>query len=41
MVWYEMLSYATCVLGQSHIRSMDGNNAVRRAAMEAFLHSAR
>ncbi|XP_072177207.1 cilia- and flagella-associated protein 46-like [Diadema setosum] len=41
MVWYEMLSYASCVLGQSHVRSMEGNNAVRRAAMEAFLHSAR
>ncbi|XP_041476710.1 cilia- and flagella-associated protein 46-like isoform X5 [Lytechinus variegatus] len=41
MVWYEMLSYASCVLGQSHVRSMDGNNAVRRSAMEAFLYSAR
>eukprot|EP00057_Strongylocentrotus_purpuratus_P019582 XP_011674056.1 PREDICTED: cilia- and flagella-associated protein 46-like [Strongylocentrotus purpuratus] len=41
MVWYEMLSYASCVLGQSHVRSMDGNNAVRRSAMEAFLYSVR
>ncbi|XP_071827819.1 cilia- and flagella-associated protein 46-like isoform X3 [Apostichopus japonicus] len=37
MVWYEMLSHAACLLGQSHILVMQGKNAIRRLALEAFV----
>ena len=35
----EMLSYASCLLGQSLVENMKGKNSLRREAMEAFLNS--
>ncbi|ESP03735.1 hypothetical protein LOTGIDRAFT_237561 [Lottia gigantea] len=41
MVEQEMLSYTSCILGQSLMVNMAGKNSIRRQAMEAFLNSAR
>ncbi|XP_064631435.1 cilia- and flagella-associated protein 46-like isoform X3 [Lineus longissimus] len=41
MVEQEMMSIASCLLGQSLMENMLGKNAIRRQAMEAFLNSAR
>ncbi|XP_077992013.1 cilia- and flagella-associated protein 46-like isoform X2 [Glandiceps talaboti] len=41
MVQQEMLSYASCLMGQSLMDNMQGKNAVRRAALEAFVNAAR
>ncbi|KAK6186277.1 hypothetical protein SNE40_008346 [Patella caerulea] len=41
VVEQEMLSYTSCILGQSLMENMAGKNSNRRQAMEAFLNSAR
>ncbi|XP_070541399.1 cilia- and flagella-associated protein 46-like isoform X2 [Ptychodera flava] len=41
MVYQEMLSYASCLQGQSLMDNMQGKSVVRRAALEAFVNAAR
>ncbi|XP_022091640.1 cilia- and flagella-associated protein 46-like isoform X3 [Acanthaster planci] len=41
MVYNEMLSYSSRILGQSLIFNMQGKNAIRRSALDAFLNAAR
>ncbi|KAK7482059.1 hypothetical protein BaRGS_00026751 [Batillaria attramentaria] len=41
MVEQEMLSFASCLQGQSLIDNMAGKNSMRREAMESFLNAAR
>ena len=41
MVEQEMLSYASVIYGQSLMENAQGNNAMRRQAIEHFLNSAR
>ena len=40
VVEQEMLSYASCLYGQSLAQNCQGKNAIRRAAMKQFISSA-
>ncbi|XP_071793797.1 cilia- and flagella-associated protein 46-like isoform X3 [Asterias amurensis] len=41
IVWHEMLSYSSRLLGQTLMFNMEGKNAIRRSALDAFVNAAR